>query len=315
MLNDAGLIVAGLVLLYFGAEGLVRGSSAVALKLGLSPLVVGLTVVAYGTSMPELIVSVKSALAGQSGIAVGNVVGSNIFNVGVILGIAAIICPIKVNFQLVKIDVPIMIGATLLMMFFFRDGALARWEAGVLFAGIIIYTIGSVLFAKKTTTPEVRAEFEESLKHPTKPLWMDILFIVGGLGLLVFGSNFLVDGSISIARAWGVSEAIIGLTIVAAGTSTPELAASIVAALKKEPDIAIGNIVGSNIYNILCILGAAGLIAPINAGGVAWLDLSVMLGFALLLVPILWSGFIIKRLEAGILLACYGGYLFWLWPK
>lgn len=315
MLNDAGLIVAGLVLLYFGAEALVRGSSAVALKLGLSPLVVGLTVVAYGTSTPELIVSVKSALAGQSGIAVGNVVGSNIFNVGVILGIAAIICPIKVNFQLVKIDVPIMIGATLLMMFFFRDGALARWEAGILFAGIIVYTIGSVLFAKKTTTPEVKAEFEESLKHPTKPLWMDLLYILGGLGLLVFGSNFLVDGSISIARAWGVSEAIIGLTIVAAGTSTPELAASIVAALKKEPDIAIGNIVGSNIYNILCILGAAGLIAPINAGGVAWLDLSVMLGFALLLVPILWTGFIIKRWEAGILLAFYGGYLFWLWPK
>ena len=315
MMNDAFLIVAGLVLLYFGAEGLVRGSSAVALKLGLSPLVVGLTVVAYGTSMPELIVSVKSALAGQSGIAVGNVVGSNIFNVGVILGIAAIICPIKVNFQLVKIDVPIMIGVTLLMLFFFRDGALAKWEAGVLFTGIIIYTVGSIIYAKKTTTPEVKAEFEESLKHPSKPLWMDILFILGGLGLLVFGSNFLVNGSISIARAWGVSEAIIGLTIVAVGTSTPELAASIVAALKKEPDIAIGGIVGSNIYNILCILGAAGLIAPINAGGVAWVDMFVMLGFSLLLVPILWSGFIIKRWEGGVLLAIYGGYLFWLWPK
>jgi len=315
MMNDVFFIVVGLVLLYFGAEGLVRGSSAVALKLGLSPLVVGLTVVAYGTSMPELLVSVKSALAGQSGIAVGNVVGSNIFNIAVILAIAAIICPIKVNFQLVKIDVPIMIGVTLLMMFFFRDGALAQWEAGVLFAGIVTYTVGSILYAKKTTTQDVKAEFDESLDRPKKPLWMDILFILGGLGLLVVGSNFLVDGSISIARAWGVSEAIIGLTIVAAGTSTPELAASIVAALKKEPDIAIGGIVGSNIYNILCILGAAGLIAPINAGGVAWVDMFVMLGVSVLLVPILWSGFTIKRWEGGVLLVIYSGYLFWLWPK
>lgn len=315
MAIDILLIVGGLVLLYLGAEGLVKGSSAIALKLGLSPLVVGLTVVAYGTSMPELIVSVKSALAGQSGIAVGNVVGSNIFNIAVILGISSIICPIKVNFQLVKVDVPIMIFMTLLVMFFFRDGALARWEAGVLFAGILTYTVGSLIYAKKTTTPEVLAEFQESLELPRKPLWLDIAFILGGLGLLVIGSRFLVDGSISIARVFGVSEAIIGLTIVAAGTSTPELAASIVAALKKEPDIAIGNIVGSNIYNLLCILGAAGLIAPINAGGVAWTDMFVMLGASLMLIPILWSGFVIKRWEGGVLLAIYACYLAWLWPK
>lgn len=315
MLVDILFILGGLVLLYFGAEGLVRGSSAVALKLGLSPLVVGLTVVAYGTSMPELIVSVKSALAGQSGIAVGNVVGSNIFNIGVILGVASIICPIKVNFQLVKMDVPIMLFVTLLVMFFFRDGRLARWEAGVLFAGILLYSVGSIIYAKRTTTPDVTAEFEESLEHSKKPLWMDISFILGGLVILVIGSRLLVDGSISLARAFGVSEAVIGLTIVAAGTSTPELAASIVAALKKEPDIAIGNIVGSNIYNILCILGAAGLIAPINAGGVAWTDMFVMLGVSVLLLPILWTGFVIKRWEGAVLIVIYLGYLAWLWPK
>ncbi len=315
MLIATGITLAGLLLLIVGAEGLVRGSSSLALKLGLTPLVVGLTVVAYGTSMPELIVSVQASLQGQSGIAVGNVVGSNIFNVAVILGLAAIIYPIKVNFQLVKVDVPIMIGATLVAMFFFQDGMLSRYEAGILFAGILMYSIGSVIFAKKTTAPDVVAEFEESIARPAKSLWLDIAFIVLGLAALTLGSRLLVDGAATLARAFGVSEAIIGLTIVAFGTSTPELAASVAAALKKEPDIAIGNIVGSNIYNLLCILGAAGLVAPLSAGGVTVVDMSVMLGLALLLVPILWTGFIIKRWEGWVLLAVYAGYLAWLWPK
>lgn len=309
------LIIGGLVLLYFGAEGLVRGSSAMALKLGLTPLVVGLTVVAYGTSTPELVVSIKAALAGQSGIAVGNVVGSNIFNIAVILGLAAVIFPIKASFQLIRLDVPIMIGATVLVMVFFRDGALARWEAGVLFTGILAYTVGSLIYAKKTVTPEVEDEFAESVGRPNSPLWRDIVFILGGLGLLVFGSRFLVDGSVGLARTWGVTEAVIGLTIVAAGTSTPELAATIVAAIKKEPDIALGGIIGSNIYNILCILGATGLIAPIVTGGVAWTDMFVMLGLAVMLLPILWTGLVVKRWEGVVFLAIYGGFLGYLWPK
>ena len=309
------LIIGGLVLLYFGAEGLVRGSSAMALKLGLTPLVVGLTVVAYGTSTPELVVSIKAALAGQSGIAVGNVVGSNIFNIAVILGLAAVIFPIKASFQLIRLDVPIMIGATVLVMVFFRDGALARWEAGVLFTGILAYTVGSLIYAKKTVTPEVEDEFAESVGRPNSPLWRDIVFILGGLGLLVFGSRFLVEGSVGLARTWGVTEAVIGLTIVAAGTSTPELAATIVAAIKKEPDIALGGIIGSNIYNILCILGATGLIAPIVTGGVAWTDMFVMLGLAVMLLPILWTGLVVKRWEGVVFLAIYGGFLGYLWPK
>ncbi len=315
MVIDAAVTLAGLVLLICGAEGLVRGSSSLALKLGLTPLVVGLTVVAYGTSMPELIVSVQASLQEQSGIAVGNVVGSNIFNIAVILGLAAIIYPIRVNFQLVKVDVPIMIAATLVAMLFFRDGMLARWEAAILFTGILIYSIGSVIFAKKTTAPDVVAEFEESLARPAKSVWVDVALIVAGLVALVFGSRWLVDGAVALARGFGVSEAIIGLTIVAFGTSTPELAASVVAALKKEPDIAIGNIVGSNIYNLLCILGAAGLVAPLSLGGVTSVDMAVMLGLALLLVPILWTGFIIKRWEGWVLLAVYAAYLAWLWPK
>ncbi len=315
MLADIFWILLGLALLYFGAEGLVRGSSSLALRLGLTPLVVGLTVVAYGTSMPELIVSVKSAMAGQSGIAVGNVVGSNIFNIAVILGVAAVIYPIRTNFQLVKVDVPIMLAASLLVIFFMWDGFLSRGEAAVLFAGIILYTVGSILLAKKSATPEIRAEYEESVGgRPKGSVPVDIGFVLGGLALLVFGSRFLVDGSISLARGFGVSEAVIGLTIVAAGTSTPELAATIVAALKKEPDIALGNIVGSNIYNILCILGVTGLIHPLSPGGVTPVDFAVMLGTSILLLPILWTGFTIRRWEGFVLLAVYGGYLWWLWP-
>jgi len=172
-----------------------------------------------------------------------------------------------------------------------------------------------VLCAGAPDTPEIAAEYDESVGHRKTAAWLDLLFVFAGLGLLVLGSRFLVDGSISLARAWGISEAVIGLTIVAAGTSTPELAASIVAALKKEPDIAIGSIVGSNIYNLLCILGAAGLITPISSGGVAWVDMYVMLGISALLVPILWTNYLIKRWEGAVLLATYLGYLAWLWPK
>jgi cation:H+ antiporter len=315
MIADSLWVLLGLVLLYFGAEWLVRGSSSMALRLGLSPLVIGLTVVAYGTSMPELVVSVKAALAGQSDIAIGNVIGSNIFNIALILGVAAVIFPIKIQFQLIRFDVPLMIGATLLAMFFLRDGRLDRWEAGILFTGIILYTVGSLIYAKKSVTKEVSAEYEESMPKVTGTLWADLGFIVAGLGVMILGSRFLVDGSIGLARGFGVSEAVIGLTIVAAGTSTPELAATIVAALKKEADIAVGNIVGSNIYNLLCILGAAGLIHPLSVGGITMIDQLVMLGVAVLLLPFMWSGFVLKRWEGIVMLAIYFSYLVWLWPK
>lgn len=315
MILDIIWVIAGLALLYFGAEWLVKGSASVALRFGLSALVVGLTVVAYGTSMPELVVSLKAAAAGQSQLAIGNVVGSNIFNVAAILGIAALIFPIKIQFQLIRFDVPLMIAVSLLAIFFLRDGLLERWEAGILFAGIIAYTTGSLIYAKRSTPKAVHEEFDESMPKVTGTIWTDLMFIAGGMGLLIFGSRFLVDGSIGIARSFGISEAVIGLTIVAAGTSTPELAATVVAAMKKEADIAVGNIVGSNIYNLLCILGATGLVHPLEVGDVSWVDFGVMLTVSVLLVPFMATGFVLKRWEGAVFVVIYLGYLVWLWPK
>lgn len=315
MLIDSLWVLLGLVLLYFGAEWLVRGSASLALRFGLSSLVVGLTVVAYGTSMPELVVSLKAALAGQSQMAIGNVVGSNIFNVAAILGIAALIYPIKIQFQLIRFDVPLMIAISILTIAFLATGTLERWQAAILFSLIVIYTVGSLIYAKRSAPDSVHAEFDESMPEVEGSIWKNVVFIVGGMGLLVLGSRFLVDGSIGIARGFEISEAVIGLTIVAAGTSTPELAATVVAAMKKEADIAVGNIVGSNLYNLLCILGITGMVTPLEVGGVTSVDLGVMLGVSVLLLPLMLTGFVIKRWEGAILLLIYLAYIAWLWPK
>lgn len=305
-------MLAGLVLLYFGAEGLVRGSSSLALRLGISPLVIGLTVVAYGTSMPELVVSIKAALIGQGAIAIGNVVGSNIFNIAVILGIAALIYPMKVQRQLVRLDTPVMILVSFLFLFFFQDLTVSRVEGGILFIGILTYTIGNLYFARRESVKKAQEELKEALPKHSGSLGTDILFIAGGFGLLILGANFLVEGAISFARLIGISEAVIGLTIVAAGTSLPELATSVVAAMKKESDIAIGNIVGSNIFNILCILGVASLIKPIDGTGISMIDVYVMIVVAVALLPILKTDFLLDRKEGCALLIGYGVYLYYL---
>jgi cation:H+ antiporter len=308
-------IVFSLVLLFLGAEWLVRGSSALALRLGITPLVIGLTVVAYGTSMPEMVVSTVAALKGQGNIAVGNVVGSNIFNVCVILGLSALALPLQVKVQLIRLDAPLMVGVSLLFVVFFRDFHISRGEAGLLLAGIIVYTVGSVIFARKEVSAEVQAEFTEAVVRPRGKLWRDLLLILGGLAVLVLGSRLLVTNAVELARLLGISEAVIGLTIVAAGTSMPELATSVVAAFRKQADIAIGNIVGSNLYNLLAIVGVSGLLAPLHAPGIRMLDLYVMLGTSIALLPLMWSGFVLKRWEGAVLLAAYGGYLYVLWPK
>mgnify|MGYP000608827094 CR=1 FL=1 len=309
-------LVLGLVLLFFGGEGLVRGSAALALRLGLTPLVVGLTVVAFGTSAPELVVSVEAALNGHGAIAIGNVIGSNIFNIGLILGLTAILFPLKVQLQILRIDAVIMVGVSLLAAWMLADLRIGRIEGAMLLAGLIAYTTFTVLFAKKVkSSAEVEAEFAEANPAPRGSVWRDLLFIVGGLALLIAGSRFFVEGAVSLARNFGVSEAVIGLTIIAAGTSMPELVTCIVAALKKEPDIALGNIVGSNIFNVLGILGAAALAKPMVGPGIKMLDLYVAVAFALALMPILWSRFKIERWEGGLLLAGYIGYVAWLWPK
>ncbi|HMO03539.1 MAG TPA: calcium/sodium antiporter [Kiritimatiellia bacterium] len=312
----AGMLAAGLVLLYFGADWLVRGSSRLALRAGVAPLVVGLTIVAFGTSAPELVVSTKAALNGQGGIAIGNVIGSNIFNIAVILGLSAVIRPLVVQSQLVRFDMPVMIGVSLVCWWLFSDGTLVRWEAGLLFAGIVAYTGWNIVMARRERAPVVLDEFAAAAPTGAKEgsAGKDLLLILGGLVLLVAGSRFLVDAAIQMARIWGVSEAVIGLTIVAAGTSLPELATSVIAAFRKQDDIAIGNVVGSNVFNILGILGVSGLVQPLDATGISTMDFSMMLLLAVMLWPLMQTGMRIIRWEGALLVAGYGAYLAWLWP-
>ncbi|MBN1291890.1 MAG: calcium/sodium antiporter [Candidatus Latescibacteria bacterium] len=312
MFINIGLILIGFIVLFAGAEGLVRGSSSLALRLGISPLVIGLTVVAFGTSMPELVVSIKTAITHHGSIAVGNVVGSNIFNIAVILGISALICPMKVKIQLVRLDAPVMITVSLLFWFIFRDFHISRTEGIVLFSGIILYTLGNFLLARRESDTKNTSGIEEIIPGTMKHISSDFLFIIGGLGLLIAGSHALVEGASGLARLLGVSEAVIGLTIIAAGTSLPELATSVVAAFRREPDIAIGNVVGSNIFNILCILGASSLIAPLDGAGIRMTDIYVMLGTSILLLPLLRTGFVLQRWEGSVLVGVYGVYLYFL---
>jgi cation:H+ antiporter len=308
-------LAAGLVLLYFGAEWLVRGSSTLALRFGVPSLVVGLTVVAFGTSAPELVVSIKTNLAGLSGMAIGNVVGSNIFNIAVILGLSALVRPIRVNVQVLKVDTPLMVLLSFVLFLMLHDGFIQRLEAVLLFTGILIYT-GLTIFLGKSSQKEMPIGEAQSLNIiPQGSAWSDVFWIILGLGGLVLGSDLFVKGAIDLATALKVSQAIIGLTIVAAGTSLPELATSIVAAAKKQEDIAIGNIIGSNIFNILAILGVSGMIRPLDAQGVGTTDLLFMLGTSILLLPLMRTRFKLGRLEGALFLVIYGTYLWVLWPK
>lgn len=307
-------ILLGTLFLYLGAEALIKGACSLANRLGVPHLIIGLTVVAFGTSSPELVVSIKTNLAHQGSIAIGNVVGSNIFNIAVILGLSALISPMPVKRQLIRLDTPIMIGVTLLFVFMFRDFTISRIEAGVFFLGIIAYTISNYFLAKKHKLDEIEAEVEESLPQPARNIFFEVFYIVTGLVLLVIGSKTFVKGAIDLAMRLNVSEAIIGLTIVALGTSLPELATSVVAALKKQSEIAIGNIIGSNIFNVLCILGVAGILAPINGFGIKPFDVMAMVIVSLVIYPIIITGQKINRLEGLLLLLIYCGYIYKLWP-
>jgi cation:H+ antiporter len=317
MLVTLSLGLLGCLLLAAGGESLVSGSSSIARRFGVGPLVIGLTVVAFGTSAPELAVSIKAALAGQGDIAIGNVVGSNIFNITVILGLAAVVLPLRVHFQILRWDMPVMLGTSLLLTWMLATGSrIGRAEGALLFAGIVAYTWFAVRAARRESTPlpadvDFTAEEAKPIATPLK----SALLIVVGIGLLVAGAQMLVHAATALARLAGVSEAVIGLTIVAAGTSLPELVTSIVAAVRREPDLAVGNVVGSNIFNNLCIVGGASVISPIEAQGISRLDLGFILGTAALLLPLLRTGFEVKRWEGALLMAAYGVYLFLLWPK
>jgi len=306
-------IIGGLILLYFGAEFLVRGGSSLALRFGVPPLVVGLTVVAYGTSAPECVVSIKSALQNQGDIAIGNVIGSNIFNIAIILGFAALIRPLKVTLQVLRIDAPVMIGVSALFYLFFRDNTISFTEGLIFCAGAILYTCSTILLSRresKTDNEQYRVPGSKRIS-----LVFIVLMIAAGLLLLIAGAQLLIKGAIDFARALHISEAVIGLTIVAAGTSLPELATSVVAGIKKQDDIAIGNIIGSNIFNILFILGCAGMIQPLAGAGISMVDIYFMIGTAVLLLPLMWSKFVLTRWEGVLLIMIYGAYLYTLWPK
>lgn len=307
-------LLLGLVLLTAGAEALVRGGASLARRLGLAPLVVGLTVVAFGTSAPEMVVSVSGTLQGHGELAVGNVVGSNIFNVGVILGITALIVPIRIQAALIKIHVPLLIAVSVLAACLIGFGALSRLAGAVLLLCLAGYTALSIRLARKPAAPALDREFEEGVPGPTRSPGIDVLLILGGLGLLVLGAWLLVGAATVLARAWGMSEAVIGLTIVGAGTSLPELATSLVAAVRGRPDIAVGNVVGSNIFNILGILGVTAVVSPPGAEGIRPVDLWVMGIYAAALLPLVWTGRRLERSEGALLLAGYAAYLWFLWP-
>lgn len=321
MLLSILLIIAGIAALYFGAEWLVKGAVSLAVGLGMTPLIAGLTVVAFGTSSPELVVSLTAAWNGQGDLALGNVVGSNIFNIAVILALTAAIVPMKVQLQLFKFDTPVLAGTALLFAFFFRDRTIDRWEGAVLFAGLIAYVAANVGMARRQRLPDAVAdEFASEITEIAPQTggstgWKDGVLIVLGLAFLVAGSRAFVTGAVDIARAYGLSEAVIGLTIVAAGTSLPELASSLVAAFRGQADVAVGNVIGSNVFNTLGILGISSLAAgPLPGAGISTLDLWAMLIATLLLIPIIWTGMRIQRWEGVGLLAGYAVYLFFLWP-
>lgn len=318
---DAGtvlLVAAGLVALVAGAELVVRGASRLAAAMGVSPLVIGLTLVAYGTSAPELAVSLRAAQGGQADLAVGNVVGSNIFNVLVIAGVSALVTPLVVAQRVVRLDVPIMLGVSVLLLVLGLDGRLSRLDGALLLAGGIAYTI-FVLRESRREPPAAVAEYARQYPGGARPTVLSpiaqLVAVLAGLGLLVVGARWLVDGSIALAAALGVTELVIGLTLVAAGTSLPELATSLLAAIRGERDLAVGNVVGSNIFNILAILGSSAGIAPEGipvARSALGFDIPVMIAVALACLPILATGHRIARWEGALFLGYYVAYVVYL---
>jgi cation:H+ antiporter len=307
-------VLGGLLLLSSGAECLVRGSAALALRFGISPLVVGLTVVAFGTSSPEIVVSLQSALKGNSALALGNVIGSNISNVALILGLSVLVRPLRVQSQVIRREIPLMIFASLLLCLLLLGGQLNRLEGLLLVLGSIGYTALAYISARKNRDKNVEEEYEEALPRPKGLAWVNVASILVGLSLLIVGANLLVAGAITIAEGFGVSQVVIGLTIVAVGTSLPELATSIAAASKDEGDIVIGNVIGSNVLNILFVLGVAALVAPIHTNDLRLIDLAVMAGSAAIIFPLMRRGFQLTRWEGAFLLAGYIGYLYSLMP-
>lgn len=314
MFFSALLVLAGLVVLTLGAEGLVRAGSSIALRLGVTPLVVGLTIVALGTSSPELVVSAQAAFMGSSGLAIGNVVGSNISNTALILGIAALVYPLKAKAVVIRREMPVMIAVSAILWLMILDGVLSRIDGIILAVSVIAYTGFLYYSARKGRVKEIEEQFAEAVDKPSKRPAADVLMLIGGIGFLVVGATLLVTGAVDIAKTLGIPEVVIGLSVVAIGTSLPELATSTVAAYRKEADMALGNAIGSNISNILLVLGVTAVISPISAADIRVVDMAVMLGTAVFLWALLGLRFVLDRLEAFILLVVYALYIYTLIP-
>ena len=317
------LCLIGFLLLYFGAEWLVKGSSSLARSLGVTPIVIGLTVVAFGTSAPELVVSLISSIKGKSMIAVGNVVGSNICNIALVLGLSALFNPIKSDPSVIKRDIPIMLGISLYLLLLSLNDTLGRIEGATLFGGIIAYTFINYYLAKKETRQADSGEMTAAIESELEEIGFiasrskQIMLVIVGIAGVVGGAQMVVESAVYIMTELGVSEKFIGLTIVAFGTSLPELATSVVAAMRGEMDISIGNLVGSNVFNIMSVLGAASLVRPIPIPGGffasgLWIDYLVMLFTSFLPWLLMHRTNTVDRKGGALLLACYVGYLAYL---
>lgn len=320
-------LLGGLVLLVLGGELLVRGAVQIAARLGISPLLVGLTVVAFGTSTPELVTSVQASLAGSPGIALGNIVGSNIANVLLILGVSALICPIAVNSRALARDGGLGFLAALALLAVGLFWTLDRAMGVLLLLALVGYIVFAYQQERVTEGADHGAAYDKaeafaaahppafSLSRALGGLPGSILLLVAGLGLIVTGGSVLVDAAVTLARAWSVSEEVIGLTIIAVGTSLPELVTSVVAAARRQADVALGNVLGSNIYNILGIAGATALIAPTDVpASIATFDTPIMVAASLLVLVVARTGWRVGRREGGVLLACYVAYVWSAWP-
>ena len=315
------LLIGGLILILLGANGLTDGAASVAKRFRIPPIVIGLTIVAFGTSAPELTVSVSSALKGSADIAIGNVVGSNIFNTLMIVGCTALFAPIVITRNTLRKEIPLCILSSIVLLICANDvfldkaseNILNRVDGLLLLCFFVIFMGYTFAIASKPATMEQQAEYpviEEETEIKSLPWWKSILYIIGGLAALIFGGQLFVDGATGIARNLGVSESIIGLTLVAGGTSLPELATSIVAALKKNPEIAIGNVIGSNLFNIFFVLGCSASITPLRLSGITNFDLFTLVGSGILLwlFGLFFAKRTITRIEGGIMILCYVAY-------
>lgn len=311
MLNIV-FLVGGLALILLGANGLTDGAAAVAKRFKISDLVIGLTIVAFGTSAPELVISTMAAMGGSAEMAIGNVVGSNIFNVLMIIGVTAMVMPIKVGNGTLSKEIPLVILASFALAFLGNDVLLDGDNANIIsrIDGLILLCFFLIFMRYTFAIARNGGDEEEGEKIKEMPIWKSVLFIAGGLAGLIYGGQLFVDGASGIASALGVSESIIGLTIVAGGTSLPELATSVTAALKKNPGIAIGNVIGSNLFNVFFVLGCSASISPLPMGGINNVDMLVLIGSAILFWLVGWffKKRTITRVEGALLVVCYIAY-------